>query len=671
MDEQLALLVSITCLDLETCRVALVRAGGDLNLAAQRLTSDGAEGTRGRCAECGAEGEGYYGEGSYSETFFCGSCWSQWGRNGLGVDAMLVDHSEQENMLHRDLGLLKAGTLEELGALLAEKTAWKLSQNWNTSLQRTGEYFAWNAAGRSTWAKMATGAAAAMAKAKGVQTAAKFLAGAAREVGSDQLWKLLTIYEIQVASQLPRRQNRDAKAVGCTGVACASSSLLGQTEEVDVYIYDYGKLDVVFRLGFTSALPALLYDPGCTMCPIGIGASGLCVSRFTLYPNSGAAEPSFAGLPLTVILWELMLGPRNLPEAVEFLKGLYVESPPMAGAAMLLMQPGHGAAMVEWSPKQISVSPAAEGVLVHANHCILDSWMNKDLRDAESPKIAKLLEESKRRQAAVESRYAEDSFGLVQNDDVLATVISCPRERALYVRFRLQIRGMERVEDTVACDFWQLFFENLHKYKAIPADLALLGRAKTAADQLRSLQRVYSQSLKGVQLANAVAQELEDWSRVAAPELQKLDAAGEAKAPVVEEKPPKELSKKEKKKLKKERKREKKARKDAKKAEKALAKIEKAAQEAERVAKRSNEEEAEAAKQIAEITAELEAAEAAALEAEQSSEEDPEMVAKTERLRAQLNEAYEMSAQAALAAAEKAEAVVASVSRKRKKSSSS
>lgn len=439
-----------------------------MNLAAQRLTSgDGTvTGTQGRCAECGAEGEGYHGEGSYSETFFCGSCWSHWGRNRLavdGVDDMLVD-SEQENMLHRDLGLLKAETLEDLGALLAQK----LSQNWSTSLHRTGEYFAWTAAGQSAWAKMATGAAAAMARAGAATAAAKFLAGAAREVGSDQLWKLLTIYEIQVASQLPRRQNRDARAVGCTGVACASSCLLGQTEEVDVYIYDYGKLDVVVRLGFTSALPALLYDPGCTMCPIGIGASGLCVSRFTLYPSSGA-EPSFNGLPLTVILWELLLGPRNLSEAVEFLKGLYVESPPMAGAAMLLMQPGHGAAMVEWSPKQICVSPAAEGVLVHANHCILD------LRDAESSKIAKLLDESKRRQAAVESRYAEEllagkaptldlqqiqsflSLSEVQNDDVLATVISCPRERALYVRFRLQIRGMERVEDTVACDFWQCF----------------------------------------------------------------------------------------------------------------------------------------------------------------------------------------------------------------------
>eukprot|EP00438_Fugacium_kawagutii_P023037 Skav202647 [mRNA] locus=scaffold2784:79889:94271:+ [translate_table: standard] len=90
---------------------------------------------------------------------------------------------------------------------------------------------------------------------------------------------------------------------------------------------------------------------------------------------------------------------------------------------------------------------------------------------------------------------------------------------------------------------FRLFFENLHKYKAIPADLGLLGRAKTAADQLRSLQRV--------QLANAVAQELEDWSRVAAPELQKLDAAAGEEKKAIEETPPKELSKKEKKKLKK------------------------------------------------------------------------------------------------------------------------
>lgn len=70
MDEQLALLVSVSCLDLETCRVALTRAGGDLNLAAQRLTSGEGTGTRGRCAECGAEGEGDHGEGGGLETMF-------------------------------------------------------------------------------------------------------------------------------------------------------------------------------------------------------------------------------------------------------------------------------------------------------------------------------------------------------------------------------------------------------------------------------------------------------------------------------------------------------------------------------------------------------------------------------------------------------------------------
>ena len=142
-----------------------------------------------------------------------------------------------------------------------------------------------------------------------------------------------------------------------------------------MYIYDYGKLDVVVRLQTENGqLPALLYDPGCTMCPIGIGRSGLCVSRFTLYPDETTGGNSL-GLPLTVILWELLLGPRTLPQALDFLKSLFVESPPMAGAAMLLMQPGHGAAMVEWSPKKFCVSPAGEGVLVHANHCILESWI--------------------------------------------------------------------------------------------------------------------------------------------------------------------------------------------------------------------------------------------------------------------------------------------------------
>ncbi|CAE7529926.1 unnamed protein product [Symbiodinium sp. CCMP2456] len=187
-----------------------------------------------------------------------------------------------------------------------------------------------------------------------------------------------------------------------------------------------------------------------------------------------------------------------------------------------------------------------------------------------------------------------------------------------------------------------LFFENLHKYKAIPGDLGLLSRAKVAADQLRSLQKVYSDSLKGVKLANAVAQELEDWSKVAAPELEKAEAEGQSEAK--EEKLPQELSKKDKKRLKKEKKRAKKAKKAEKKAAKTLAKIEEAAKEAEHIAKLAGEEEAEAARRIAEVEEELAAAEAAAAAAEESSSEDPEMVAKAARLREQLNEAYEHSA---------------------------
>ncbi|CAE7626675.1 DNAJA2 [Symbiodinium pilosum] len=102
-----------------------------------------------------------------------------------------------------------------------------------------------------------------------------------------------------------------------------------------------------------------------------------------------------------------------------------------------------------------------------------------------------------------------------------------------------------------------------------------------------------------------------------------------------------------------------------------LAKIEQAAQEAEHIAKLAGEEEAEAARRIAEVEEELAAAEAAAAAAEESSEEDPEMVAKAERLREQLTEAYEYSANVALKAAEKAEATVSKAAKKRKRSSSS
>ncbi|CAK9113115.1 unnamed protein product [Durusdinium trenchii] len=470
-DEQLALLSSITCKDVETCRIALARVGWDLNQAAQQLMSE--QSSIGRCT-CGKEGEGYYGQGSYSQTFFCRACWSQW-----SFDAEMDQVAEQEGMLQRDLGLLEASQLEFLGAEYFRR----LEQRWQEPVKRTGEYFAWTAEGSQAWDALATAARQGVAELSrsevGMESAARFLAGAAKEAGP-QLWKLLTIYEIQVASQLPRRQAREAKPVGCTGVACASG-LLGQTEEVDVYIYDYGRRDIVARLQAPGS-SALVYDPACTLCPIGIGTSGLAVSRFTLYPRGLAGRPAASrcgrwsgsgvgGLPLAAILWELLLGPRNLPEAIEFLKGLVSQSaPPLAGAAMMLMQPGYGVAMVEWSSEEISVSPIAmEGVLVHANHCILD------LRDAENPKIARLLEDSRRRQAVVEGLYAEELLagkppilGLnqlqsflsatgVQNDDVLATVISCPASRALYVRFRLQVTGMERVEDTISCDFWQCF----------------------------------------------------------------------------------------------------------------------------------------------------------------------------------------------------------------------
>lgn len=60
MDEQLALLVSLSASDLETCRAALASAGGDLNLAAQRLTTPG---DPQRCAQCGKAQQGFYGQG--------------------------------------------------------------------------------------------------------------------------------------------------------------------------------------------------------------------------------------------------------------------------------------------------------------------------------------------------------------------------------------------------------------------------------------------------------------------------------------------------------------------------------------------------------------------------------------------------------------------------------
>lgn len=94
---------------------------------------------------------------------------------------MFVDQlEEQENMLQRDLGLLKAETLEDLGAMVAKR----ISKNWNTSLNRTAEYFAWNAATRDSWESMATRSADGVErwKSHGMETAWRFLSGAAKEV---------------------------------------------------------------------------------------------------------------------------------------------------------------------------------------------------------------------------------------------------------------------------------------------------------------------------------------------------------------------------------------------------------------------------------------------------------------------------------------------------------
>merc|ERR1711918_96661 len=90
---------------------------------------------------------------------------------------------------------------------------------------------------------------------------------------------------------------------------------------------------------------------------------------------------SRCGFPLTAVLWELLLGDRTLEQAVAWLRELFEASgaatPTMAsGAALLLSQPGHGVVLVEWSRSSLWVSPIAfEGVMVHANHCVIGSGL--------------------------------------------------------------------------------------------------------------------------------------------------------------------------------------------------------------------------------------------------------------------------------------------------------
>eukprot|EP00927_Polykrikos_kofoidii_P014025 TRINITY_DN16112_c0_g2_i1.p1 TRINITY_DN16112_c0_g2~~TRINITY_DN16112_c0_g2_i1.p1 ORF type:complete len:562 (+),score=124.48 TRINITY_DN16112_c0_g2_i1:205-1890(+) len=60
-----------------------------------------------------------------------------------------------------------------------------------------------------------------------------------------------------------------------------------------------------------------------------------------------------------------------------------------------------------------------------------------------------------------------------------------------------------------------LFFENFHKYKALPSDPKLLERAGACAQRLRSLPKTFSDTLKGVKMALAVAKEIESWAKFA------------------------------------------------------------------------------------------------------------------------------------------------------------
>merc|ERR1712060_460032 len=62
-----------------------------------------------------------------------------------------------------------------------------------------------------------------------------------------------------------------------------------------------------------------------------------------------------------------------------------------------------------------------------------------------------------------------------------------------------------------------LFFENLHKYKALPGSADLLDHAQAAAKTLKSLPKIFSDSLKGVKLGVGVAKEMESWITFAKP----------------------------------------------------------------------------------------------------------------------------------------------------------
>mmetsp|Transcript_378 Transcript_378/g.847 ORF Transcript_378/g.847 Transcript_378/m.847 type:complete len:504 (-) Transcript_378:68-1579(-) len=64
-----------------------------------------------------------------------------------------------------------------------------------------------------------------------------------------------------------------------------------------------------------------------------------------------------------------------------------------------------------------------------------------------------------------------------------------------------------------------LFFENLHKYKALPDSTDLTEKARSVSEVLKGLPKIFSDSLKGVKLALAVAKELDGWADFAEPVL--------------------------------------------------------------------------------------------------------------------------------------------------------
>merc|ERR1712107_71348 len=66
-----------------------------------------------------------------------------------------------------------------------------------------------------------------------------------------------------------------------------------------------------------------------------------------------------------------------------------------------------------------------------------------------------------------------------------------------------------------------LYFENMHKYKTMPSDIALIPRAKAVAEKLAGLPKFFSDALKGVKLATAVASQIQSWITIAEPLLNK------------------------------------------------------------------------------------------------------------------------------------------------------